>query len=145
MQIIIKTMHYVCIYSIQNRTGRSDKNARQELLKEKIKKNNIRHKTVAHMDSFTGNESIVNTAKKNINIQKLLLIQGAHYIWAYFFTIVTSPKAFLFCKYRTDKQVEGENFFSFFYEPGKFCLTLKECISKSDFELLLILHQFVDF
>ena len=64
MQIIIKMIHYVCIYSIQNRTGRSDKNARQEVLKEKIKKSNIRHQTVAHMDSFTGNESIVNTAKK---------------------------------------------------------------------------------
>ena len=43
---------------------RSDKNTRQEVLKERIKESNIRHQTVAHMNSFTGNESIVNRTKK---------------------------------------------------------------------------------
>ena len=63
-KIVIKMIHYFCIYSIENRTGSSDKNARQEVLKERIKESNNRHQTVAHMNSFTGNESIVNTAEK---------------------------------------------------------------------------------
>ena len=40
------------------------KNARQEVLKERFKESNNRHQTIAHMDSFTGNELIVNTGKE---------------------------------------------------------------------------------
>ena len=64
MKIIIKRIHLFCIYSIQNQTKRSEQDTRQEVLKERITESNIRHQTVAHMDSFTGNESIVTTGKK---------------------------------------------------------------------------------
>ena len=62
-KIIIKMIHYFCICSIENQTRSSEKNARQEVLKEIIKESNIRYQAVAHMDSFTGNKSIVNTAE----------------------------------------------------------------------------------
>ena len=64
MSIIIKRIHCFCIYSIENQRGKSDKNDRQEVLKERIKQNNMGHQTIGHMDSFTGNESIVNPRKK---------------------------------------------------------------------------------
>ena len=62
------------------------------------------------------------------------MIQGSHYISVCLFTIATLLKVFLFCKYRTDKQVGGERRGRakdswekvVFFAPCKFCITLKE-------------------
>ena len=57
-------IHCFCICSIKSERVRSEENARQELLKERVKENNVGHQIVAHKNSFTGNESIINTGKK---------------------------------------------------------------------------------
>ena len=64
MHAIIKRIHCFCIYSNKKQTPRSDKNARNEILKERIKENSIGHQTVAHKNRSTGNESTANTGKK---------------------------------------------------------------------------------
>ena len=57
-------IHCFCICSIKSERVRSEENARQELLKERVKENNVGHQIVANKKSFAGNESIINTGKK---------------------------------------------------------------------------------
>ena len=64
MTIIIKMIHCFCICSIKSGRVKSGENSRQELLKERFNKNNVAHKNVAQKKSFAGNESIINTGKK---------------------------------------------------------------------------------
>ena len=57
-------IHCFCICSIKSERVRSEENARQELLKERVKENNVGHQIVAHKNSFAENESIINAEEK---------------------------------------------------------------------------------
>ena len=59
--IIIKCIYCFSISSNKNQTEKSENNTRQELFKKRIAEINVGYQTVAHNNSFTGNEAIVNT------------------------------------------------------------------------------------
>ena len=101
-------MFYFCIYMIQKQTRRSDKNARQEVLKERIKENNIRHQSVAHKDSFAGNKSIVRIVKKEHHYKESFAFSRFPLDFNLCFSHRYFIENFLFVKYRTDDKVGGE-------------------------------------
>lgn len=75
MHIIIKRIHCFCNCSIENQTGRNEKNASKEVFKKTVKENNIENQSIPQKKNFTGTKLRVDTGIKNINMQKNLLIQ----------------------------------------------------------------------
>ena len=60
MSIIIKTIYCFSNCSIKNQKETGKKNARQEVLKERIEEINLEHETIAHNNIFTRNKTILN-------------------------------------------------------------------------------------